>query len=510
MSDKKHIDRLFQEKFKDFDFMPSDKVWDGIEARLQKKKKKRRVIPIWWQLGGVAAAVVLMFTIGNVFIGNDDTPIIVDSDSNKTEIKDNSLDKDSTLQKENSTIASENSTESNSNSNENNSSNNQQEAYSKSPFLKSNSSDNTYVVVQQNSTSTEKKFKDKTSIENRAQNYDKNTVAINLNKDANTNTTENKAQLKSKEEIDAILKPRRNTTDVIVKADTSFNETSDKDKTQSDEELEDALTKDNEGQDIEEAIAEANKTNEEEKELRRWSIAPNVAPVYFNSLGQGSSIDAQFNDNSSTSDITMSYGVKGSYNLSKRLKITAGVNRVNFNNTTNDIIAISDNNFAARSAVNNNNLENVKLGSAIDKASFMLMSRTSLIKASVPESINTLPNSNLEQNFGFIEIPLEVEYRVVDKKLGVNLSGGFSTLFLNENEIFADVNGENILIGEANNLNDTSFSANFGVGIDYSLTEKININLEPKFKYQLNTFNNTSGNFRPFFIGVYTGLSFKF
>ena len=41
MSDKKHIDRLFQEKFKDFDVNPSDKAWDGIEARLQKKKKKR-------------------------------------------------------------------------------------------------------------------------------------------------------------------------------------------------------------------------------------------------------------------------------------------------------------------------------------------------------------------------------------------------------------------------------------------------------------------------------------
>ena len=40
MSDKKHIDRLFQEKFKDFDVTPNDKVWEGIEARLDKKKKK--------------------------------------------------------------------------------------------------------------------------------------------------------------------------------------------------------------------------------------------------------------------------------------------------------------------------------------------------------------------------------------------------------------------------------------------------------------------------------------
>jgi hypothetical protein len=140
----------------------------------------------------------------------------------------------------------------------------------------------------------------------------------------------------------------------------------------------------------------------------------------------------------------------------------------------------------------------------------MLISRPRISQNSVPEAINTLQTGSLEQRFGFIEIPLEVEYRVIDKKLGVNLSGGFSTLLLNENEISADINGQSTLIGEANNFNNTSFSANFGVGVDYRLSEKININLEPKFKYQLNTFNNTSGDFKPFFIGVYTGLSFKF
>ena len=33
MSDKKHIDRLFQEGFKDFEATPSDAVWENIEAQ---------------------------------------------------------------------------------------------------------------------------------------------------------------------------------------------------------------------------------------------------------------------------------------------------------------------------------------------------------------------------------------------------------------------------------------------------------------------------------------------
>ena len=49
MSEKKNIERLFQEKFKDFEAIPSQKVWDNIEEELQ-KKKRRKVVPIWFRL----------------------------------------------------------------------------------------------------------------------------------------------------------------------------------------------------------------------------------------------------------------------------------------------------------------------------------------------------------------------------------------------------------------------------------------------------------------------------
>mgnify|MGYP000353444670 CR=1 FL=1 len=46
--------------------------------------------------------------------------------------------------------------------------------------------------------------------------------------------------------------------------------------------------------------------------------------------------------------------------------------------------------------------------------------------------------------------------------------------------------------------------------LDYNFSKQFQFNLDPTFKYQINTFNNTSGNFKPFIVGVYTGLSFKF
>ena len=80
MNEKKNIDRLFQEKFKDFEVSPPDFVWENIQEALQ-EKKKRRVVPLWIRLSGVAAVLA----IGSVFltpyfngIDEGDTPIVID------------------------------------------------------------------------------------------------------------------------------------------------------------------------------------------------------------------------------------------------------------------------------------------------------------------------------------------------------------------------------------------------------------------------------------------------
>ena len=40
---KKNIDKLFQEKLSDFSEMPDEKVWQSINASLDKKKKSRNL-----------------------------------------------------------------------------------------------------------------------------------------------------------------------------------------------------------------------------------------------------------------------------------------------------------------------------------------------------------------------------------------------------------------------------------------------------------------------------------
>jgi hypothetical protein len=114
------------------------------------------------------------------------------------------------------------------------------------------------------------------------------------------------------------------------------------------------------------------------------------------------------------------------------------------------------------------------------------------------------------QQLGYIEVPLELNYAVVDKRFGVDLIGGVSSLFLVDNAVLLESNDLVTEVGEANNINSMNFSANVGMGLNYKFSPKIQINIEPVFKYQLNTFSNVSGSFRPYSIGVYSGFSFRF
>ena len=51
--------------------------------------------------------------------------------------------------------------------------------------------------------------------------------------------------------------------------------------------------------------------------------------------------------------------------------------------------------------------------------------------AQVPEPLTNDFNASINQELGFLEIPLEIQYKITNTKLGINAIGGFSALFLN-------------------------------------------------------------------------------
>lgn len=522
MNSKKNIDRLFQEKFKDFEAVPNDAVWNRINESLPNKKKKRRVIALWWQIGGVAAVIALLLSIGVSVFNSDgnnkqDLPI-VDIDKTESIIDDGNLKTPtSTNQKDINTVNDKvNLVDSDKNKSlikDNNESN----APRKDNASKQLTSPNkTKLNTVANNSNGNKKENENTTASQKRSALSTNPNQTNSTKVAlNTKNTEqnNKTNLVNETEIKSVLKKSVEENNTAVADNTSSKKSDSETKGTGIKDIDELETKNSiietpEKQSIVDAIAEQTKDIDEKEEDKqsRWSIAPNVAPVYFGSLGEGSPINDQFNGNTKAGDINMSYGIAGSYAVTDKIKIRAGVNRVHLNHVTSDVITFTGGEVLLRGE--NTDINNLEYEDGMNTVSFMHANKYFLM--SKPNNDDVKQAGDIDQRFGFIEVPLEIEYKLVDKKFGVNLIGGFSTFFLSDNEIYADIDGNSTLIGKANNINSTSFSANLGLGMDYSLSKQWNINLEPTFKYQINTFNNTSGNFKPFFIGVYTGLSFKF
>ncbi len=499
MKEKKHIDELFKDRFKNFEASPSPKVWENIAAQLRKDREDRKVVPLWIKLGGVAAVLALLFTIGNsVFnystlenpiITNEEIKIPVKGDSEilqKEKVKSTEITSEDLKihLKESETNADAKSSKKDFSTEKN--------------FNKTSDSKNAVAVEKETVTSLKTK---EGAIKNENEVSEKITAkeALALQKEKESISEKEKSVIVQKNSTEIIAANKTKTDKIgneiinlIVEENTEITKTEEPKKKTS---IFDAI----EEQNSEDAIV---KNPEPEN---RWSVLPNVAPVYYSSLGNGSSLDPSFADNEQSGDVNMSYGVQVSYAISNRLSIRSGLSNVDLSYSTGGIdLGTGPVSVALRSVDYGNN--EIVL-TAFDKGELNMPPPGSGFGNIIPKS--TQGNAQILQNINYYEVPLELKYALFSNKLGVNLIGGLSTLFLGNNEISVQADDFKSVLGEANNLSSVSFTTNVGLGLDYKISKRFLFNIEPMFKYQLNPYTDAS-NFKPYYIGVYTGFSFKF
>ena len=240
------------------------------------------------------------------------------------------------------------------------------------------------------------------------------------------------------------------------------------------------------------------KNNEISTIDKKWSVGPTVAPVFYNSLQSGSPINETLSNNTKTSDNALSIGVRVNYQLTNKFFIQSGVNKVELAYNTKNVNAFIS---SSKSAVNNMNT---------DKAGVILTPTVGSQVKGASELNKTGVSGDLNQSIEYFELPIEMKYNLYDKKIGLNLVGGFSTLILSNNSV-SIISQNNVTdLGNANNLNDLNFSGNLGVDLDYKISKSWFLNVAPMFKYQFNTYSGDAGNFKPYYLGVYSGLNYKF
>ncbi|WP_324720251.1 hypothetical protein [Salinimicrobium sp. HB62] len=432
MKEKKYIDRLYQEKFRDFEAAPRDAVWKSIESKLQEKQRKKPAVPFWYRYAGVAALFAFLFMLGDWLLPVSPSATVANEDTEETSSRPSILPVDSPI---------------------------------------------VFTPLEEEIDNAETK----PGILSRKENL---SVAFN-------SKTEEKLRTSEEEASEIVSKNAIFETSVPV---TGNNNLSKKNSTDVPEELKPS-------------IYDALQTSEEieiasTERKSNFEVSTHATPIYYGKIGRSNPLDVGF-DEDRKAEVTYSYGVSVAMNISDKIKIRSGVNRVDLSYSTSGI--------GYQSVTGVYPVRNASLVKVKDPDVKMV---TGNVNGRTRSSTNRTPtgvfiNGNLNQKMGYIEVPLEFEINLWERKFELNLIGGGSTLFLDENEVVLNT-GSVMAEGKADNLNDVSFSANLGLGVDYNLSEKFKLNLEPMLKYQLRTFDAPTGDVQPYFFGVYTGFSYRF
>ncbi len=508
--EKNNLDKLFQKKFSDFDETPDEKVWEAIEASLDKKKKKR-IVPIWWQLGGVAALLAVLFYVFNPLQDNSDLlePKITNTENpSKTKSKDGLVNDSILLDKirlNTPQITTERSNKSDVDNLEDASDSNQ-------PPITNNAgirqvSKRTQVAQNNRGIDSGREGDKQQSLKKTNASIGKEPIQV-----AETDGSKKEPAVDKKKTIQAAETAlAKNDIDTKVKSILEKEAASTK-KGSSEETVAQVDEKQKEKKSIFEAIKEQENASEETFEdspENRWAMGPAVAPVFFDAVGQGSPIHSNFAPNSKSGNLNLSYGVIVSYEVSKRLSIRSGVHKVDYGYDTNEVIFSS-----SLQSSTNALIDNIDYSPSSRNLVVQSKSRVSDATANSTSEFSSATTSSLEgrmvQQMGYLEVPFELNYAVLDNKFGVNIIGGISSLFLVDNAVSLESEGLVTQMGAANNVNDVNFSTNIGLGFNYQFSPNIQFNVEPIFKYQLNTFSETAGQFRPYTVGVYSGINFRF
>jgi len=516
MKENKNIDKIFQEKLKNFEKRPPAQNWEEISRRLDAGKAsiaKKQVFPLW--LKWSAAGILLLAIATGVWKINVNPPnviepeIVYENEEPATEVGDK-VNQNPTLDEKLVRGASGN------NNGRSHAVDTTQPFQDTIPAVQPKSSHNIASHQRERSITntpySKKAALNKADSNNHADYVQRGEIVGNNIDKASKNSYSKNSALATNE--DGIVETHfQKETRVIESISQQFNDiikTKDFDLPISTSLLED--TNKNEL-----LVLLATKLSKEDEELeqeekndqRNLRLSTFAAPVFYANLGNGNELSNQFAGNTTSTEVTLSYGLKVAYGIADKLKIRTGVSKIQMNQT---IANVAYSPTAINPGFNNIDSAEDHLEIRVDspgESGLPTSNGNNNSSAAGNASPGIFSPGKLNQQFGFIEIPVEVEYALLDKRFGLHVIGGASGLFLDENTIDLVAGESRTNIGTANNINQTSFSTNLGFGVDYELNNKISLSVEPIIKYQLNTFTNVD-DVNPVNFGVYSGINYRF
>ncbi len=509
MGNKKDIGSLFREKLDHLDTSPNDTGWAAIQTELDKKEEKRRVLPLWfWYVGLFSVGLLVSGLVYTNSISRDNMLKFEDKTSQKSENNSNEnnlIYKTKTTDNGEKIAADEEKKSTQEISNQNSEVvNNSVKTRNKALVVSEKSSENNFKTNEnlypkkkpkqsknQKTTQSEasksyvskSKF-DKNVISNTKKKANKNDIKSNFtaNNSSTTfskNTNENEKLLKNSDAIS--YQKDSKSIQAENQAKQEFQNTIINSKQQITNEK--SIAKDS----IKKKRIVAKKPKDSIPVIEPYNQVYTVflygSPTAAVFANKNSFLDDRLNSNSKTSKITLSYGAYLCFEGSEKFSIRLGVNKNNLKLLTQNI------------PINTFNYSNIGYSNGFSNA--VIFSKS-----------NNASTMNITQNLSYYDVPVEMKYKIMNRKIGINVILGANFIFLDKNEVFAETaTGFSSKIGETSNLLEKTFGASLGLGLDYKITKKIKINLEPMLKYQFK--NSQIDNSSLFNFNILTGIEFK-
>jgi len=470
MKKDKNLDELFRDKLLNYEQEPPAYLLENILSGVADTRRKRKLV--FWRVAGVAAALVLAFVAGWQLNNRDfqgmKQPVIVEQSStpekpSETKIQEKQGAPDSQITQESLQVASNEASSLNRNNNSN--------------FVARSSKSGATALIAES---------------------------------APVDSNDESLLMKPLKSLYRILMPESENLYALQEKKSRDNSSELIQKT------------------IDQQIMEQNKrmltAENTSKEKARWLVGAQVSPEYNVARGSQSQAYASNMLNASSNSVDLGGGISVEFKKGKRWSLQSGIYYSGLGQSSGNTANSGGKDLQYANAGSNYFNTVVKLDASSNRMS--MNSNAGVIELSkIPSGLvvgNSLEDKTLNstvivspanfiQNFDYIEIPLYLRYTLIDARIDVVMLGGLSSNVLVGNQIFVEDGSGKSLVGKTKDMESLNYSGTLGMGFKYGLSKRIFLNVEPRIKYYLNSLNgNSSVTYKPYTIGVFTGLSYEF
>ncbi len=245
-----------------------------------------------------------------------------------------------------------------------------------------------------------------------------------------------------------------------------------------------------------------------EKKKVKFELSGHFVPAYSSGTYSSSVKNARgvnYSDSQMEGLMNTGGGLRLSISASKRFSVQTGVYYSRMGQKATENTSVQKN--TTFTLQNTENMKTTPLGNIKNRTQAVAYRSAEAI---ILNSINGTEQT-LEQVFGTLQVPLYLRYLLNDNKIRFSLSGGFSGNFIVNNKVYLKSSEGKQLLGSTENIRSFNLSTDLGFGVEYPITRKIRIMIEPGFKYYLNSLSEDKNiDFKPYLFTFSTGIGIEF